>query len=332
MKRLTRLGLALMLVLGISSQLAAQDPSVLLEKAIYTEETLGNLSEAIGLYRQIAADLYVTRSTAALALFRLGICYQKSHNDDQAQAAFSKLIKLYPEQQDLIALIPAPATNPLGLKPAPWADGEVLQLSAKMKGGAPLGTVSYRFQSAENAGKRAWNLQSTISFRSITMSVLTDAATFTPFNSVVQEGSNWRVFRAEYGPRQIDFSMTVDNESGKKTFPLTRVAYDELQLVQFLRCLPLYENYQTSIPIFSVYNYIFFDAKVEVVARERVTVPAGTFDCYKVIVTKGNQSPSSTYWISDDIHSYIVKASEDRVWGAVVHVATDQELTSIGGN
>ena len=330
MKRLKRIGLVLLLVFGLSSALAAQDPMVLLEKAIYTEETLGNLNEAIGLYQKVAADVNATRATSALALFRLGMCYQKSRNDDQAQSIFSKLIKLYPEQSDLIALIPAPAANPLGLKPAPWADGEILQLSAKTKGGVPMGTVSYRFESSESAGKRAWRLQSNIGFRSINMSALIDAATFTPFSSVVQEGSNWRIFRAKYGLRQIEFSMTVDGESGEKTFPLTRVAYDELQLVQFLRCLPLYENYQIAIPIFSVSNYIFLDAKLEVVGRDRVTVPAGTFNCYKVVVTKGNQSPSSTYWVSDDIHSYIVKAQEDRVWGAVVHVSADLELASIG--
>jgi hypothetical protein len=72
------------------------------------------------------------------------------------------------------------------------------------------------------------------------------------------------------------------------------------------------------------------DARIEVVAKERLTVPAGTFDCYKTIVTRGNQSPSSIYWISDDIHAYLVKASENRLWGGTVYRLFNLELASVG--
>ena len=56
MKHLRRIGLVLIFVLLSSSAFAAQDPAELMEKAIYAEETLGNLSEAIGIYQQVAAD------------------------------------------------------------------------------------------------------------------------------------------------------------------------------------------------------------------------------------------------------------------------------------
>jgi tetratricopeptide (TPR) repeat protein len=331
MKRLKRIGLALLLVFGLSSTLAAQDPMVLLEKAIYTEETLGNLNEAIGLYQKVAADVNATRTTSALALFRLGMCYQKNRNDDQAQTIFSKLIKLYPEQQDLIALIPAPAANPLGLKPAPWADGEVLQLSAKLAGGYSIGTLTYQFDLETDAGRKVWNLQTVQSGRSLNASVLADTATLIPIRSVVKQEGLGREFNAKYGARQIEYSMSINGASGTKIIPLTKVTYDDLQIIQFLRCLPLQEGFQISLSVFnSGPNYLKSDAQIEVVAKERLTVPAGTFDCYKTIVTRGNQSPSSTYWISDDIHSYIVKASENRLWVGTVYRLLDLELASVG--
>ena len=331
MKSLKRIGLILLLVSAIGSALAAQDPLVLLEKAIYTEETLGNLSEAIGLYQQVAADVNATRATAALALFRLGMCYQKSGSAGKAQAAFSKLLSLYPEQQDVIALVPSPSPGALGLKPAPWADGEVLQMSARIQGGFPIGTLTYRFESGAEAGRKAWNVQAVQSGGTMNASVVMDAATFVPVRSYLKEEGVGREFRASYGPRQIEYSMTINGDSGKKILPLTQVTYDDLQLIPFLRCLPLQEGFQTSVPIFySGPNYLLFDARVEVVARETITVPAGTFDCYKIIVTRGNQSPSSTYWISDDIHSYIVKANENRLWGGTVQRLFDLELSSVG--
>jgi hypothetical protein len=331
MKCLERIGLVLLLVSGFGFALAAQDPLVLLEKAIYTEETLGNLGEAIGLYQQVAADVNANRATSALALFRLGMCYRKSSSAERAQATFSRLLSLYPEQQDVISLIPAPSPGALGLRSAPWADGEVLLLSARLRGGLQIGTVTYRFESASDAGTKVWILQVTQSGRTLNASVLTDAATFVPIRSFVKEGGVGREFGANYGPQQIEYSMGINGELGKKTIPLARVIYDDLQLIPLLRCLPLQEGFQTSIPIFySGPSYLLFDARVEVVAKEKITVPAGTFDCYKTVVTRGNQSPSSTYWISDDIHSYLVKARENRLWGGTVQRNVDLELSSIG--
>ncbi|MDR0842592.1 MAG: hypothetical protein LBP68_04130, partial [Acidobacteriota bacterium] len=50
---LTLVGLALMLALAVGTAFPTEDVAVLLEKAIYTEETLGDLDAAIGIYRQI---------------------------------------------------------------------------------------------------------------------------------------------------------------------------------------------------------------------------------------------------------------------------------------
>lgn len=125
MSSIKRIGLALIFALCAALAFAAQDPSVLLEKAIYTEETLGNLNEAIGLYQQVVANTDAARATAAQALFRLGMCYQKSGHKEDAQAAFAKLSKLYPEQRGLIAQIPSRTTAP-PFVPAPLFDGEVL--------------------------------------------------------------------------------------------------------------------------------------------------------------------------------------------------------------
>ena len=331
MNSLKRLGLVLLLLSGIGSARAAEDPLVLLERAIYTEETLGNLGEAIGLDQQIAADVNATRATSALALFRLGMCYRKSGGNEQAHAAFSKLLSLYPEQKDLISLIPAPSPGELGLKPVPWADGEVLQLAAKIKGGFQIGTLTYQFESALNAGRRVWNIRAVQSGSTLHASVLADAETFIPLRSFVKEEGVGREYRAEYESRKIEYALTVNGSTGTKTFPLTRVTYDDSQVVPLLRCLPLQEGFQISFPVFYPGpNYLLFDVRVDVVARETITVPAGTFVCYKTVVTRGNQSPSSTYWISDDTHSYLIKAIENRLWGGTVYRLIDLELSSIG--
>jgi hypothetical protein len=330
MKRLKWIGLVLPLVLGISSFLCAQDPSILLEKAIYAEETLGNLNDAIGLYQQVVAAADASRTTSALAQFRLGMCYLKSGSTEQAQAAFAKLLRLYPEQQDLIALIPPPSSGQLELKPAPWVDGEILLLSIKLKSGGQVGDLTYKFESTMESGRMAWKVRSIQSRGIQHTSVLADAASFLPISSLVVDTTG-RQYQARYGSQQIEYVMTMDGASQKKTFQLIRTTYDDQQLIQILRCLPLQEGFQITFPIFSSNsNDAMVDAKIAVVAKERITVPAGTFDCYKIIVTRGNRSPSSTYWISADNHSYIVKVNENRLLGGTVPLPVDLELSSFG--
>jgi len=73
MKHFIWIGWILLLALSIRSGIAQEDLAVLLEKAIYTEETLGNLGEAAKLYQQIAANSEAGRTIAAQALFRLGM-------------------------------------------------------------------------------------------------------------------------------------------------------------------------------------------------------------------------------------------------------------------
>src|SRR5512136_1399073 len=153
MKHLRRIGLVLTLMLIFSSAVSAQDSSVLLEKAIYTEETLGNLGEAIGIYQQVLSSTTANRATGALALYRLGMCYQKSGRAPEAQAAFAKLARLYPERQDLIAKISGASASQLELQAAPWVDGEVLHMAVKLRSGNRSGTLMHSIASSQESGK-----------------------------------------------------------------------------------------------------------------------------------------------------------------------------------
>ncbi len=57
-----------------SAAVAAEPLSVLLEKGIYAEETLGDLDQAIRIYGQISAKSKAERPIAAQAQFRQGRC------------------------------------------------------------------------------------------------------------------------------------------------------------------------------------------------------------------------------------------------------------------
>jgi hypothetical protein len=142
--------------------------------------------------------------------------------------------------------------------------------------------------------------------------------TFAPTVSIQNSGS-YGIFQALYAPQQVEFVTTRRGSVNKNQWPVERTVYDYAQLPYLLRCLPLQEGFQRAFPVAKPESASVQDAKLAVVARERIMVPAGTFDCYKATLTLGNQT--ITYWISTDTNSYVVK--EDHLG------TTTSELASI---
>jgi tetratricopeptide (TPR) repeat protein len=308
MKHLRRIGLVLTLVLTISSAVSAQDPSVLLEKAIYTEETLGNLGDAIRIYQQVLSIAAADRATGALALYRLGMCYQKSGRAADAQSAFSKLTKLYPEQKDLIAKTSGASSNRLDLRAAPWIDGEVLHMATKLRSGNRSGTQIHSIASSQESGKTLWKLTSVeeaIGGSGQFVSLLMDTAGFAPVRSIQNTGG-YGEYQARYAPQRVEFLTKRRGSSSISQISVDRPVYDYAQLAHLVRCLPLREAFQTSFLVSTPEKATVLEAKIAVAGRENVAVNAGTFDCYKAILSQAD-GEEKIYWISSDIHSYIVK-------------------------
>ncbi len=74
----------------------------LFEKALYLEETKGELGDAIELYKQILNDPEADETTQAKALLRMGMSYEKLGKND-ALNAYELLIKKYPGQTEQVA-------------------------------------------------------------------------------------------------------------------------------------------------------------------------------------------------------------------------------------
>ena len=95
----------IILLVGVSllfSNLSRQETArELFEKAIYLEETKGDLEKAIAVYDRIIEEFPDEREIAAQALLHLGYCYEILGLKD-AQKAYQTLIDKYPEQQDAV--------------------------------------------------------------------------------------------------------------------------------------------------------------------------------------------------------------------------------------
>ncbi len=89
-------------ILAVTCLTAAQSVPELLEKGIYTQETVGNLDRAIEIYRQIVSAAPADRSYAAQAQYRLAQCLLQKGKEADAAREFKKVIEGYPEDKNLV--------------------------------------------------------------------------------------------------------------------------------------------------------------------------------------------------------------------------------------
>ena len=297
--------LVAMSIAWVAGPAAAATPSEILQKAIYTEETVGNLDEAMKLYEQVIAEGNAGEEAAAQAQYRLALCYEKKGRDADAKVAFETLIENYPNAKDLVAEarkhLPS---KELKLLPAPWQLGERMQLNMTLPSGLPIGTMIYQVDAAKHDGKDITQCSTrgivTINDASSYSEVMCDTDSFSPIESF------WK--HSLLGEAQADYSATsVEiNVVGKDkpfTIDFTPPVFDNEQGVELFRRLPLVVGYKTTISIITSLGGNKIEIPVHVPATETLTVPAGTFECYKLELGLVNQ----TFWISNDEHRYVVR-------------------------
>src|SRR5262245_41920470 len=94
--------LALATIVAGASAADPATPSELLERAVYSEETKGDLDTAVQLYQQVVEQGKESQSLAAQAQYRLGVCYYKKKDYAKANEAFEKVLRDYPEQKEIV--------------------------------------------------------------------------------------------------------------------------------------------------------------------------------------------------------------------------------------
>jgi tetratricopeptide (TPR) repeat protein len=90
-------------VLGMSLAARAESLVDLLQKGIYTEQTVGDLEGAIKIYGQIVANAEASRPCVSNAQYRLGMCYLRKGEKAKAAEAFKRVLAKYADQKEVFA-------------------------------------------------------------------------------------------------------------------------------------------------------------------------------------------------------------------------------------
>jgi hypothetical protein len=301
----------------------AQNASELLEKGIYTEETVGDLDAAIKIYEKIVTEDQANRQFVAQAQFRLGKCLAKQGRKEEAQKVFQELVDQFkdsPAQKELVekARKLVPVKSKLKLDPVTWVDGEHLEMRIKLGSGLDIGAFVFSAKADKEDGRDVWRLalarNITVNAPNLALSqVVADRETFQPIHSLFRH-SLLGTFETDYTPGKATVHSTaVDGKETERTTDLDGVYYDNEQGWHLFRRLPLADDYVGKLPIYASFGAGAIELEAEVTGKEAVETPAGKFECYKVLVKPVQQN----FWISDDSHRYVVKFEAGGVSGVL---------------
>ena len=258
LKRIVFAGVVLA-ALGAVSE--AQSVSELLEKGIYTEETVGDLDAAIKIYEKIVAEDQANRKLVAEAQLRLGQCLMKQGKKEEAEKALRELVDQFKdsaEQKELVekARKLLPPKKGIALEPVPWSDGEQLEIRLKLAGGMEIGVFTYAARAGKADGRDVWNLNMV---RNVVVNapnlgyceVVADRELFDPIRSDFRH-TLLGDYVTDYAPGKATVqTTTVDGKKSERTNDLSSVYYDNEQGWYVFRCLPLADDYQVNVPLHS---------------------------------------------------------------------------------
>jgi hypothetical protein len=287
---------ALLLVLPAAGQSTAD----LLQKGIYTQETVGDLDGAIKIYRQIVNSASQSRTYAAQAQYRLAQCLLKKGDKAEAAKAFEKLVQDFSEEKELVAKAREQMTGDTKLLPIPWGDSELSEFQIKLPNGNVVGTKTFSIAPSET-GAQSVIIRNREYMRATPMvwsRVEADRDTMKPIAAS---------FSSPYiGEDKVDYEATQARMQVKgqepKVFPLDGPIFDNEEWVFWFRRLPVALGYKTILPIMGPFRGPL-KISLNVLAVDDVQVIAGKFHCYKVELPEIHQ----TFWISVDGARQVVK-------------------------
>ncbi|MEM7584057.1 MAG: hypothetical protein AAF560_11790 [Acidobacteriota bacterium] len=296
-KTVMTLAVALAAVLS-GPALAASNIELLLEEAVYLEETAGDLSAASEVYLKVLEAGQGQRADLARAHDRLATCYQKMGRLAEARHQWQELVQRYPEQKELVARARRELSSKPALTPVPWVDGEVLTYIVKLPTGLPVGVYVFAIESAADAEGDLWQIMtrryhdgaandqgfSRVTARQETMQPVQSAFRHTTMGT----------FETRYEDSQYRLTTyRPGGETDEKVVRHDQPVFDNDQWIYLTRRLPLELGYRTTLPL-NIFTGEPMPVDFEVVKQKQCKVPAGTYDCLKAKSSIGQDFYYST--------------------------------------
>ncbi len=182
-----------------------------------------------------------------------------------------------------------------------WPSGQIQKWRVSH---APNTPSSYKaiLRSANVAtikGKKYWCFETLDRLNKYYSRVFVDMVTHRPVFSYIKTGI--RTIEVKYGAEKIELRSNHQGSNRTKSFPVKGPVFDSLQLGFYSNPGPLTVGYLKIGQVFAAHLEALYEFRLNVIGTEIVIVPAGTFDCHKVIV----EVRYVNRWINTDIELWV---------------------------
>lgn len=304
----------------------AQTSSDLLEKAVYAEETTGDLGEAIGLYEQVIAQTKAATHIGAEAQYRLGLCLEKQGDKKKATEAFQAVMDDFPNETEFVTLAKKYLPGAPKLIPVPWTGAQQFHMEMSLPTGMKIGKFIYSIDAVEHNGQPVWRCSNrgvvTIQDGNSYSEVFCDKQNFAPIES---HWKHWMLGLADATYSGDKATVKILGRDSPLKMDFTPPGYDNEQGVQLFRRLPLEIGLHTEIPIIATLTGNVIPLEIDVPEKEMITTSAGEFNCYRLELKLLKQ----TFWISDDENRYPVRFSAGGINGDLIRVGQRSQGDSL---
>jgi hypothetical protein len=186
----------------------------------------------------------------------------------------------------------------IGFEPAPWQNGSRASYDWLNSSGTQVGTSQFSFELSGNT----WTISETdhISELEQTIEMRIDAATLAPLGEqkTIHTASNDVQITTQYADGKLTVDAVVNGQTRSASIEVPANAIDNEQSLMTFRALPFAQGYQASYVIIVASNALKVDTTIDVLSQESVTVPAGTFDAWRVEFTAGQNKQYAWYQVA----------------------------------
>ena len=270
----------------------------------YWEQAIGSTPQATAALNGLAS-IYLEQEKYDLAVKYYQMWLQL---DPTNQVALQGMEKAKAKGGDFKAEAPADTMVAAPkLERAPWKDGEVLTYDLKTPVGLRIGCDIWQVRGVSSRGKKYWSIRQylcvTVNNTLQYTRVVAEEDSFAPVSGVTKNALG--EFRAKYKSGSVKLKSVIGGNSTTRNFPIEQTVYDNEQAIHLIRRMPLKEGYSASFPIFPVTSSTIVQCKIEVIGKEKITVPAGTFESYIVnleVYAGAIKALQQKFWISVKDH------------------------------
>jgi ankyrin repeat protein len=122
---------AVVLLTAFPAPAATNDATAALQKGLFEEEANHNLGAAIQAYQSVVVQFDKDRKLAATAVFRLGECYRKQGNTNEANAQYQRVLREFADQPTFATLSRQNLAALGGAQPPPTVPAESTAAAAE---------------------------------------------------------------------------------------------------------------------------------------------------------------------------------------------------------